>query len=105
MAPHGKVLVSSRTVNAADSLFWNAKALDLLNRAAPPLPPQQRSATRALVRRPNPLRGRARALKSSAARSAVIFAMHSANLTVGRLGVVSFLSLLGWWRYATCFAY
>ena len=49
--------------------------------------------------------GRARALKSSAARSAVISDMHSANLIVGRLGVMSFLSLIGWWRSATCFAY
>jgi hypothetical protein len=105
MAPYGSVVMSSRTVNAADWHFWNAKALDLLNRAAPPLPPQSRSATRTLVRRPNPHRGRARALKSSAAESAVIFAMHSANLIVGRLGVMSFLSLLGWWRSATCFAY
>jgi hypothetical protein len=37
-ATYGNV-ASSRTVNAADSLFWNAKVLDVLNRAAPHLPP------------------------------------------------------------------
>ena len=95
MAPYGNVVVSSRTVNAADSLFWNAKALDLLNRAAPPLPPQPRSATRTLVRRPNPLRGRPRALKSSRPKCGHL-CHDSANLIVGRVGVMSFLSLLGW---------